>query len=293
MSDPYIKEAAALMDQAKDALSGGADKVKGMTENVDVQKLLPYLLAGGAGAVGGAALSGRRKERAGETRGQYLTRILRNAVAAAALTGAGSYAATKGFQKTLGKVDLEHPITGTADDQGPAAAAGRRFAFGYPAAGIAGTAGLVATAGGKFIGANPNAADAGEELLEALKRKTGGLPTGADSVKGLKGLSKTDPASFQYLLGELKDADGKVVTESKELRQLAQRAGFNTHDPAAVTKVFGKELTGVRSKLHTAGKLPSALLGRSPLRRAGRAGIFGVSALIPAVVGSILSNRPE
>ena len=283
MSDPYIKEASALMEQAKGALASGADQAKSMAGNVDVQKLMPYLLAGGAGAVGGAALSGRRKARAGETRGQYLTRILRNAVTAGALTGVGSYAAGEGFKKTVGKVDLENPITGTEGDQGPLAASGRKALFGLPAAVIAGGVGLGATVGGKRLGANPNLAEAGDNLMAGLKiRGLGQLPPGISDVASVKMLAKQVPAGLQSILA----GDPSLTHEAKRL-------GINIHDPAEVTRIFGKELTGVRHKIHEAARIPSNLMGRTTGRRIGRGALGLGAALIPAIAGSILTDRPE
>lgn len=278
MSDPYIKEASALMEQAKGALASGADQAKSMAGSVDVQKLMPYLLAGGAGAVGGAALSGRRKARAGETRGQYLTRILRNAVTAGALTGVGSYAAGEGFKKTVGKVDLENPITGTEGDQGPAAAAARKALFGVPAAVIFGGLGLGATVGRPGIGSGVNdkaLADAGSKLTEGLKAKfKGGLPVGMadpgmDDLKALQAQARRDPSALAAAIG--KDPD---------LLHEAKRLGINLHPK------------GLARNIHTAAHYPSLLMGRTPLRRAGRGALALGAALLPAIAGSLITDRP-
>ena len=325
MSDLYIKEASALMDQAKDALSSGATQVKGMAENVDIHKLLPYLLAGGAGAVGGAALSGRRKERQGETRGQYLTRILRNAVTAGALTGVGSYAVGEGLKKTVGKIDLENPITGTAEDQGPLAAGARRHLFSPLAAVGAGALGLGLTAGGKKIGATSLQSEG--KLLDMLKQTHGGqLPGGVSGLGDLVAKKKTDPTAYSALLSgaadpryeDLKGGGKKMVFPGRasdpnvasEIRRLAAASGLNVHDaqqvselprplrkllgPANVAKIFGgKGPKGVRSAMHELGRPPSALLGRTTGRRLGRGAIGLGASIIPAVIGSILTDRPE
>jgi hypothetical protein len=278
MSDPHIKEAAALMEQAKGALASGASQLKGATENVDLQKLMPYLLAGGAGAVGGAALSGKRKERSGETRGQYLTRILRNAVAAGALTGAGTYAAAEGFKKTVGKVDLEHPITGKEGDQGPLAEVTRGTLFGAPAAIGAGALGLGLTVGRPGIGSGINdkaLADAGDKLTAGLKAKfKNGLPPGIvdpgmDDLKALQAQARRDPAALRAAVG--KDAD---------LLHEAARLGINLHPK------------GLARNVQTAAHYPSLLMGRTPLRRVGRGALGLGAALIPAIAGSLLSDRP-
>jgi hypothetical protein len=290
------------MEQAKGALASGASQIKGMTENVDLQKLMPYLLAGGAGAVGGAALTGKRKERAGETRGQYLTRILRNAVATGAFAGVGSYAAAAGLKKTIGKVDLERPITGKTNDQGPAAAALRGTLFGAPAAIASGGAVLAGTAGlGGLKGALGDTDEAKKLLMGGLANaRDAKMPSGLATVekdnwirrnellnKGLdydrvQALAKGSPDQLQLLLGG-----------DKTLIQQARRLGFNTHDPEAVSNFMGKQLKGVAHKAHTAGELPSLLLGRTGLRRAGRGAVLAGGALIPAVIGSLLTERPE
>lgn len=274
MTDSYIKEAASLMDQAKGALSSGADQIKGMTGNVDMQKLLPYLLAGGAGAIGGAALSGKRKERSGETRGQYLTRILRNAVAAGALTGVGSYAAAEGFKKTVGKVDLEHPVTGKDGDQGPLSAGVRGALFGAPAAIASGAGLLAATVGRPGVGSGVNAkslTDAGEKLTAGLKAKFGNaVPAGMDDIKALQAQARRDPSALRAAIG--KDPD---------LLHEAARLGINLHPK------------GMARNIQTAGHIPSLIMGRTLGRRTGRAGILAAGALLPSVVGSILTDRPE
>lgn len=273
MSDPYIKEASALMEQAKGALASGADQAKSMAGNVDVQKLMPYLLAGGAGAVGGAALSGRRKARAGETRGQYLTRILRNAVTAGALTGVGSYAAGEGFKKTVGKVDLENPITGTEGDQGPVAAGTRQALFGAPAAVIAGGIGLGATVGRPGIGSGINSkalSDAGDKLTAGLKAKFGDqLPAGMDDLKALQAQARRDPSALRAAIG--KDAD---------LLHEAARLGINLHPK------------GLARNAQTAAHIPSLLMGRTKWRRTGRSALGLGAALLPAIAGSLITDRP-
>ena len=301
MSDPYIKEAASLMDQAKGALSSGATQIKGMAENVDLQKLMPYLLAGGAGAVGGAALSGKRKERSGETRGQYLTRILRNAVATGALAGVGSYAAAEGFKKTVGKVDLENPVTGKEGDQGPLAEGARGALFGAPAAVISGAGVLGATNGMKSIGGVGDVDDAKKLLMGGLanardaKAPTGLNPVEMDAwnqrdallqsnpdIDRVRNMSTQNPEDFRRLLG----GDASLIHE-------ARRLGLNTHDPEVISKFMGTKLKGVAHKLHTAGKYPSLVIGRTGARRAGRGILGGIASLIPAVLGSVLTDRPE
>jgi hypothetical protein len=260
------------MEQAKGALASGASQAKSMAGNVDVQKLMPYLLAGGAGAVGGVALSGRRKARQGETRGQYLTRILRNAVITGALTGAGSYAAGEGLKKTFGKVDLENPITGTESDQGPLAATGRKALFGLPAAVISGGVGLTATVGGKRLGANPNLGEAEKILMSGLKRKHGAnLPADITDVEVLKYMAKSEPDALRNLL----KGDKALIHEAKRL-------GLNTH-----------ALGSIARKAHEVARIPSNLMGRTNGRRIGRSAIGLGAAFVPALAGAILSNRPE
>lgn len=277
------------MDQAKDALSSGAAQIGDAAKNVDMQKLLPYLLAGGAGAVGGAALSGRRKERQGETRGQYLTRILRNAVGAGALTGLGTYAVGQGLQKTLGKVDVAHPISGSAADQGPLASGGRQALFGLPAATISGATGLGLTAGMKGIGANPNAAAHGDDLLALLKSTHNGAPPGIDNLRDLKARSVDDPGDFLRMLRGDAPAQGGMSSSTlgspavaKQLRYHANGAGINPY-----------ALGSFEHKIFEAGKIPSMVMGRTSGRRFGRGAIGLGAALIPALAGSLLTDHPE
>ncbi len=347
MTDPFIKEAASLMEQAKGALSqvggavqegagkagelvnAGVDKVKGLAgqaegfvnDRPDLKKLLPYLLAGGAGAAAGGVLTGKRKARTGETRGQYLMRILRNASVAGGLAGGGSYLAHEGFKKTLGSVDVANPLTGKEGDQGPLASAARNVAFSPVTAGAAGLAGLGATAKLPGIGANPNAAEHATNTLAGIKQEGGGkLPKGIKTMADVKMRGVANPADLQSMLGDPSTPAGKG------LRSEAHNAGLNTHDPGAVTKlpdklrvpesiplprghkipipgggkeiplpgsVAGREFKGLAHKTTELGRLPSALLGRSTKRRIGRGAVGVASALIPALIGAIATNKPE
>jgi hypothetical protein len=289
MSDQYIKEASALLEQAKGALSGGAGKVQELAGNPDVQKLLPYLLAGGAGAVGGAALSGQRRKRTGETRGQYLTRILRNAAVAGGLVGGGSYLAGEGFKKTLGSVDLEHPMTGGKDDQNPIGSTGKEIAFSPVMAALSGATTLGVTANRPIIGANPGLADAESKLLAGLKKLHGGsLPQGADSKSALEFTAKTDNAALQKLLGDAATPEGKA------LRLEAKKLGLNVHDASKTINIPGlNRAVSPRHLAHEVAAPFSKVMGRTAGRRIGRAGVGAAGALIPAIIGAILTSKSE
>ena len=289
MSDQYIKEAASLLEQAKGALSAGAGKAKELAGNPDVQKLLPYLLAGGAGAVGGAALGGRRRQRTGETRGQYLTRILRNAVVAGGLVGGGSYLAGEGFKNTLGSVDLERPMTGGKDDQNPIGSTGKEIAFSPATAALAGAGVLGATVNRPLIGANPGLADAESKLLAGLKKLHGGkLPQGADSKAALEFTAKTDNAALQKLLGDATTPEGQA------LRMEAKKLGLNVHDASKTINIPGINKTiSPKHLAHEVAAPFSKIMGRTAGRRIGRAGVGVAGALIPAILGSILTSKSE
>lgn len=289
MSDQYIKEAASLLEQAKGALSAGAGKAQELAGNPDVQKLLPYLLAGGAGAVGGAALSGRRRQRSGETRGQYLTRILRNAVVAGGLVGGGSYLAGEGFKNTLGSVDLERPMTGGKDDLNPIGSTGKEIAFSPAAAALAGAGALGATANRPLIGANPGLADAESKLLAGLKKLHGGaLPQGADSKAALEFTAKTDNAALQKLLGDATTPEGRA------LRMEAKKLGLNVHDASKTINIPGiNKAIAPKHLAHEVAAPFSKIMGRTAGRRIGRAGVGAAGALIPAIIGSILTSKSE
>lgn len=321
--DTYIKEAASLMEQAKGAISAGADKISGLSSDPEIQKLLPYLLAGGAGALGGGFLSGRRKTRSGETRGQYLTRILRNAVLAGGLAGGGSYLAHQGFKKTLGSVDLENPVTGREGDQGPVGAGLRNILFHPLTAATSGLAVLGGTAGMKGIGANPNAASHADSVLSNLKLRLGGkLPAGITDKKSLEALAIADPAAFKQLMaGNIPAgmgdssafvgnkipggvADHSILgtpADGKYIKHHASAAGINVHDPKAtyeLPKLLQKLLrrqsvTDPRHAVHKAMDYPSRLIGRSAARRIGRGGLGIAAALIPAVAGAITTDEPS
>jgi hypothetical protein len=283
MSDQYIKEASALLEQAKGALSGGAGKVQELAGNPDVQKLLPYLLAGGAGAVGGAALSGHRRKRTGETRGQYLTRILRNAVVAGGLVGGGSYLAGEGFKKTLGSVDLEHPMTGGKDDANPIGEAGKETLFGYPTAAAAGAGTLFATRNRPLIGATPDLADAEKVLMAGIEKKHGQLPVDAKDLAALKNLSGNDNARLRDVIGD-----------APKMRDLAVKLGLNMHDASKTIKIPGLNKTiAAKHMAHDLVAPLSKIVGRTWPRRIGRAGVGAAGALIPAAIGAILTSKSE
>lgn len=306
--DAYIKEAAALMEQAKGALAAGSDRIKGLSADPEIQKLLPYLLAGGAGALGAGFLSGRRRTRSGETRGQYLTRILRNAALAGGLAGGGSYLAHQGFKKTLGSVDLENPITGREGDQGPVGAGYRDILFNPLTAAGAGLGTLGATAGRKMIGANPNDAAHADALFASMELRNGGkLPKGITNLKSLEALAISNPDAFKSLMAgnipALADESSSLLgspADGKFMRSHAAAAGLNPHDPNAahvlpklLQKITGREsVSGVRHKLYEGMRLPSRLLGRSAKRRAGRGALGIGAALIPAIAGAITTDQP-
>ena len=70
----------ALKGQASDFLQSDQFKT-----------LAPYLISGGAGAVLGGLMTGRRRKRQGEGRLGHLGRVLRNALLAGGLAGGGHY----------------------------------------------------------------------------------------------------------------------------------------------------------------------------------------------------------
>lgn len=297
MVEPHIKEAAALLKQAQQDIAAGAGKLQAVLENPEVHKLIPYLLAGGAGAVGGAALSGTRRKRSGETRGEYLARILRNAVIAGGLVGGGAYLAGEGFKKTLGSVDLERPVSGNGED--PASSLARHLAFHPLIAAGTGTAAI----GSAALSGNDKAVNASKsELMKTLSARFGGsLPTDLKDAEDLKVISKLDPKRFQRLLSgeavqKLNDRSvfinfGDRAAE-KELRRLAALSGINPHDASHTVNVMGKSFAPRRVAYELAEPL-RAFFGRTAKQRIGRGAMGLMAAAVPAILGATLTNKPQ
>lgn len=250
-----------------DAASAGLEQARAGIDSPQLKKLLPYLLAGGAGAAAGGIMSGRRKKRSGETRGQYLTRVLRNAAVTGGLVGGGSYLAAEGFKKTIGAADLENPLTGKDGDQGPLASGLRDVAFHPATAAAAGLGTLGATINSKTLGANPLAGERETQMLADLKgRGVKGVASKADLV----GLGRKDPAAFKAALG----------TDPSTLRD-ARSAGVNIHAPGTLA--------------HTTTSLAkpiSNLMGRTTGRRIGRGALGAGAALLPALLGALTTDAP-
>ena len=287
-----------------------------MASGVDLHKLMPYLLAGGAGAAAGGIMSGGRKVRSGETRGQYLTRVLRNAAVTGALAGGGSYAAGEGFKKTLGSVDMENPMTGTPGDQGPLASGLRHALFSPLTAAATGIGALGLTMHGKTIGANPNAEVAGKSLLASLKDTHGGkMPEGISNIADIEArLTRSPQEMLSKLRGDAPVPDGAPISDAigqpsirlsspelaAKMTNQAKAVGLNLHDPTAVTelpkflqKILGREsVSGVGHTAAEMARIPSMLIGRTTGRRIGRGALGLGAALLPAIAGSIATNAP-
>lgn len=245
------------MEQAKTAISGGMDSVKDLagkalpaaqdginslkdlTGSPKMKELMPYLLAGGAGAAGAALLTGKRKARTGESRGSYLARILRNAAVTAAAVGGGSYLAHQGLKKTIGAADLENPITGSEDDAGPLSANTKAIlthpstalAAGALGLGVASTTPLVK----ELIGANPGAAEAGKAMIQTLKTQNGGKVgknnlSNVYDTKSLSAAARNERPLFERIMRGDKGAPGTIPAT---LRDQARLAGVNLHNPSA------------------------------------------------------------
>lgn len=109
-----------------------------------LQKILPYLISGGAGAALGGVMSGKRRKKNGEGRLGYLGRVLKNALVGGGLAAGGHALIGEGV-KRIGGGAKDLPV-GT--DDGPMET-GLRSALTHPITAVgAGLAGLGLTRGG-------------------------------------------------------------------------------------------------------------------------------------------------
>lgn len=246
----------STIDNAKDGLQS-------VLQSEDFKKILPYLLAGGAGAVAGGVATGRRNERKGESRSSHAGRVLRNALVAGGLAAGGTALLRKGLGETTGAVDKAGPITGgTADNEGPLSSTLKGLLFSPVTAAASGATGLALTHGRKHIGAaEPGASEAIKSLAKHLTK---------GDTAALRALDPQTLAEKIRAVGNIHGAD------ADKLRRIAGLAA-------------GKDERGVASRI--AHSLPFSTFGSTAGRRIGRTGLGLVAASIPALVGAFVTDK--
>lgn len=252
-------------------------------QSQELKDAVPYLLAGGAGAVAGGAATSRRRD---ESRAAYTARVLRNALLAGGMAAGGTYAVGKGLQKTVGSVDKDNPLSGKADNEGPGASLLKGIAFHPATATLAGAVGLGATSGAKG-------------LLGNDKART------ESALKALSGLTGQSEAALQELspdrIRDLTTAPNTANLSAGEVNKLRQSAGLGSsynrsggvggHIDRAAGKL-GDLTRGVLSKgnLSKFTREFGKTFGNTAPTRLRRGGIGAVSALLPALVGAALTS---
>lgn len=238
-----------------------------------MQKALPHILVGGAGALAGGVASAKRNRK--ETRTQHLGRVLRNALIAGGLSAGGSYAIGKGLEKTVGNVDKKNPGTGGRDNEGPLSSTLRGLAFSPATAALSGAAGLT--------------------LTHDMKGAIGaGNQDRADALARFAAETKVDPT----LLKEVKTSDdvaalvakGSKSLSPEELDKLRRAAGLTSSARPGGTVPAGLFRTVLSNATR---KGPLSTFGQTTRRRVGRSGLGLVAASVPALAGALLTSDGE
>lgn len=146
-------------------MTNALDSLKDTLQSEQFKKILPYLLIGGAGAAGGAYMTGSRRSNRNnpESRLGYLGRVLKNSLVAGGLTAGAAGLARYGMDKLDKQTTADGKQLSGMDN--PTDAALRSALFSPVTALGAGTAGLLATHKIPVIGANTAARDAARDQI--------------------------------------------------------------------------------------------------------------------------------
>jgi len=183
-----------------DNINKGFEQLKGTLESEQFKKILPYLLIGGAGAAGGAALTDGRRSKRGESRLGYMGRVLRNALVTGGLAAGATGLARYGMDK------LNNPAASadgkqTPDLANPTDQALRSTLFSPATAAASGALGLGLTHKLPGIGADTKSRESARKAVaKAIELKSADslkLMTPAELARDLKGIQKIDGASAE------------------------------------------------------------------------------------------------
>lgn len=205
------------------------DSLKDTLQSEQFKKIMPYLLAGGAGAVGSTLMTGGRRGfgKRKESRMGYLGRVLRNALVTGGIAAGGTALARYGADKLSNKTTT-NGLQATGMDN-PTDQVLRSSLFSPAAATGAGIAGLAATHKMPWIGSDANDVKNMRELFVAHLNAPGAKKNapGAKNPVSLTSLKAMSPAQLTAALkgtgATLPDSIGSLPLD-KALR----RAGLTT-----------------------------------------------------------------
>lgn len=273
------------MTDIKNSLSGAAGKASDFLDSatqgasraigdIDINKIAPYLLAGGIGAGAGALMTGKRRKKKGEGRLSHLGRVLGNALMAGGLAGGGAALLHKGYNSVTGAAD--DVTKATEPNEGPLESTVRGAAFSPLTAVGAGAAGLGLTHGNETFGVGPKA-QAGQ--LQNFAKRLGLSPqdvsnSTAEEVDGL--IKAKAKKMFAGTAGAGADAEARMVDFLNRGRRGANVAGG------------ADKLHRIASRVSRSG--PLSTFGPTWGRRAGRGALGLTAAALPALIGSFATK---
>lgn len=241
-----------------------------------MQSVLPYLLSGGAGALAGGIMTGRQKGEKGESRGGYLSRVLRNALLAGGLASGGHYLLNKGVESTVGSLADDNALSGGDGNQSPLATTVKNVAFSPFTALGAGATALAATSKHPNIGAGSTA-----DFMNRFAKETPGSPSAkllstatAEEIGRLGGDERV--RRLAGLPSNVMEAPG-----SNKIHDLIRKVTNN--------EAGARELKGQISEWTRKG--PLSVMGQSRPRRIGRGALGLAAAGVPALLGAFLTNE--
>lgn len=242
-------------------MTNALDSLKDTLQSEQFKKILPYLMLGGAGAAGGAYMTGsrRRNRKNPESRLGYLGRILKNSLVAGGLTAGVAGLARYGMDK-LDKQTTEDGKQLAGMDN-PTDQALRNALFSPVTALGAGTAGLIATHKMPAIGANSAARD---KMRESFARV---LEYGAKGKNGqidpnVTALLKASPVELSKKLQQLgiTKVDGLDIETARRIAGLTLGQSF---DKAPLTNLqLGSTLKNIISSPSSVRSELSGMKGR-------------------------------
>jgi hypothetical protein len=242
-------------------MTNALDSLKDTLQSDQFKKILPYLLLGGAGAAGGAYMTGarRRNRRNPESRLGYLGRVLKNSLIAGGLTAGVAGLARYGMDKLDKQTTSDGKQLAGMDN--PTDQALRSALFSPVTALGAGTAGLLATHKIPAIGANTAARDKmRESFAKVLEYGSKGKDGRVDP--NVTALLKASPVELSQKLQQLgiTKVDGLDIETARRVAGLTLGASFNK---APLTDLrLGSTLKRMISSPSSAGSEINNLKGR-------------------------------
>lgn len=252
-------------------ISDAGSKIGDVLQSEDVKKLLPWLLAGGAGAIAGGAMTGARKRKGRpdeEGRLKYLARVLGNAALAGGLVVGGGKALQYGSQRLAdaapapeGKEPLKSPLSATIGG----------LASNPLVAGGAGAGGLIGF-NKIFSGHGKDMADTRADLETMFGKKIGVL-------------NKMDKPEFDTFR-QTQESLGGFKLDPRD----AQLAGLR---PLDAIKGTGKVADTRRFLARFMNSSTGRALGSTGTARGIRGGVVGLSALAPSLLYNYFASQPQ